>query len=1189
MGKISEMNPAGQLTGDELIEVVQDGNSRRATLSDVITSGKSAYDLAIASGDFTGTEAEWLASLHGASFYQDAVAHGFVGDFAAFVESMKGPQGHSGTVHILGTLDNVAELFALPTVDLNDGDAYFAEAQLWVWNLTEWVSSGSLLGARGITLLGTWPANRALPDVGSSAVGDAYMWNQDIWVLVPGFDGTTLPEGTPPPLPVWVSIGLEGPEGKSAFDLWINAGHAGTTIDFLNSLKGDSAYQIWLGQGNSGTEQDFLDTLQSVTPGPIGLTGPKSPPFVVMGTKASIGALPTPGNELEAWFVGSHLYVWVTSQTQYVDLGSVGGLSAYELAVSDGFGGNLQQWLDSLKSTVPGPTGPRGQNLTVKGTVTNQTSLGQIQGVQEQDGYVTADTGDLWIYVDAAWTNVGPFRGASVYQVWLDAGHSGDEATYLASLQGSNGTNGVNVIVKGSVATFTSLTTTPAEQDVYSVRDENTLYAYVGGGWIPLGTFKGADGADGNPGANGSSITIIKVLTDVDQAIPDAVANAGKAYVDLNKRIQLSVGGEWVDGGTVGATGDTGPQGHGVNLRGTVSGVTYLPRIDQGALDGDGYFIESSKLLYVMVDGQWNGPFDIIGPQGLQGIQGETGQDGKSINILGAYATLAELTTAHPTGNLGDGYLVGNNLAIWSTLDGGEWIDIGLVRGPQGIQGVIGPQGPQGKQGLKGDKGSSWITLPAGQDAPGQGFTGNIGDWAVSDTFKVYYKSATSGWVFWGDLVAGDVNSPLLSFGKAVRLGGQWVVLPVDEVPNMVDGKLYVRHLIPGNVDGEGEWIELQFPVSEAPEDGKQYVRKDGSWSEVVFPAPGIADAPNDAKAYGRKGLSWTAVLEDAPNDANYYVRHGGSWATAPAGLADAPNDANSYFRQGGAWSVYTPPTLAGLGGVALSALGVSVAQLVGGVVPANQLPSYVDDVLEFANSAAFPATGESGKIYVAIDTNAQWRWSGSAYVQMVSSPGTTDAVVEGSTNLYFTQARVRSTPLTGFSTAANSAVVAGDTVITAFGKVQAQLNSFVSGIADAPNDANYYARKGGAWATFTPGLGDAPNDGKQYVRKGLAWSSFDRYDLVVNAAVAGQLDLAAGNVFTVANSSATTISFKAGTVPGSTRTMTVVLVINGNATITWPTITWNGGAAPSLGASVTVVTLLWDGTRWIGTAGATA
>ena len=54
--------------------------------------------------------------------------------------------------------------------------------------------------------------------------------------------------------------------------------------------------------------------------------------------------------------------------------------------------------------------------------------------------------------------------------------------------------------------------------------------------------------------------------------------------------------------------------------------------------------------------------------------------------------------------------------------------------------------------------------------------------------------------------------------------------------------------------------------------------------------------------------------------------------------------------------------------------------------VPSSQLPSYVDDVVEYANLAAFPATGESGKIYVALDTLLTYRWSGSTYVEISAS-----------------------------------------------------------------------------------------------------------------------------------------------------------------------------------------------------------
>lgn len=56
--------------------------------------------------------------------------------------------------------------------------------------------------------------------------------------------------------------------------------------------------------------------------------------------------------------------------------------------------------------------------------------------------------------------------------------------------------------------------------------------------------------------------------------------------------------------------------------------------------------------------------------------------------------------------------------------------------------------------------------------------------------------------------------------------------------------------------------------------------------------------------------------------------------------------------------------------------------------VPSAYLPSYVDDVLEYATKAAFPVTGETGKIYVALDDNLTYRWSGSTYIEVSKSLG---------------------------------------------------------------------------------------------------------------------------------------------------------------------------------------------------------
>jgi hypothetical protein len=130
------------------------------------------------------------------------------------------------------------------------------------------------------------------------------------------------------------------------------------------------------------------------------------------------------------------------------------------------------------------------------------------------------------------------------------------------------------------------------------------------------------------------------------------------------------------------------------------------------------------------------------------------------------------------------------------------------------------------------------------------------------------------------------------------------------------------------------------------------------------------------------------------------------------------------------------------------SALGSTVAQLVAGTVPASQLPSFVDDVLEFATLAAFPDPGETGKIYIAINDGdspsnptRQYRWSGTAYVMIPSSPGSSDQVPEGATNLYHTAARVRAVVLAGLGALTDSAITATDSILQAFAKLQGQIN----------------------------------------------------------------------------------------------------------------------------------------------------
>lgn len=60
--------------------------------------------------------------------------------------------------------------------------------------------------------------------------------------------------------------------------------------------------------------------------------------------------------------------------------------------------------------------------------------------------------------------------------------------------------------------------------------------------------------------------------------------------------------------------------------------------------------------------------------------------------------------------------------------------------------------------------------------------------------------------------------------------------------------------------------------------------------------------------------------------------------------------------------------------------------QAIDGIIPAQYLPSYVDDVLEYSDKSKFPNPGDNGKIYVDTSTNLTYRWSGSDYVEISKS-----------------------------------------------------------------------------------------------------------------------------------------------------------------------------------------------------------
>lgn len=130
--------------------------------------------------------------------------------------------------------------------------------------------------------------------------------------------------------------------------------------------------------------------------------------------------------------------------------------------------------------------------------------------------------------------------------------------------------------------------------------------------------------------------------------------------------------------------------------------------------------------------------------------------------------------------------------------------------------------------------------------------------------------------------------------------------------------------------------------------------------NKIVVDASFIADSTNPVQSKIIK-----SALDDKSNTGHKHVK---------ADITDFPtsmpaSDVYSWAKQSSKPS-YT-----------ISEVGGSLpASRISGTISAANLPSYVDDVLEYASLSKFPTAGESGKIYTALDTNKIYRWSGSAY-----------------------------------------------------------------------------------------------------------------------------------------------------------------------------------------------------------------
>lgn len=777
----------------------------------------------------------------------DAGEKGDTGDVGpagpAGAQGARGEAGPKGPAGIgINVIDQLADESQLPpVVNMETGDTYVIGQNFWTVvlhdNIKEWKNVGNFAGPEGLSayevaegagfigtvdewlnslkgadgiglqILGSFSDPAFLPEEDNKP-GDCYIINDKMYVWTGDTDK-------------WQTVGQIGPEGKSAYQVWLANGNTGSQVDFLNSLIGP--------KGEKGDKGDKGDA---------GADGKNANAINILGKVENEAALPSGADAGDAYLIGTN--VWVSDgagnwenlgsfQGPKGDTGDTGpqgvkgdtgpqgpvGKDNYALAVEDGFQGSLTEYLASIKGAKgdTGAQGPRGlqgiqgekgevgAGLTILGSKANEGELPASPAVG--DAWLIGD--DLYVYNGTAWQNVGPVRGpkgdtgatgaAGAKGDKGDAGPKGDAGEQgPEGPKGDQGEQGTGLTPKGTVPTEANLPTENNEVgDFWTTVDEGKGFAWDGLQWVNTGMArgnpgpqgeqgpKGDKGDKGDPGNNGAGLTP-KASVANEAALPATGNTVGDFRVAEDTGVGYSWdGAAWINMGTTrgpkGDQGDIGPQGE----KGDAGPQGEKgDKGDQGLVGPEGPEGPQGEI----------GPKGDTGPTGPQGPQGDIGP---GVEILGKFDNSSELPA---TGTLGQGYLIQGDFWGWT---GSAYENLGRIQGPigdVGPQGDQGPQGPQGVKGDKGDQGSLWIVF---DHDPGPA-DGRVGDYFLnSSTLQFFRKTNATTWAPMGYMGGGNVY----------------------DAPK--DNKQYAR------IDGDWSLVE----VTEAPKDGGYYIRKDGAWVKL--------------------------------------------------------------------------------------------------------------------------------------------------------------------------------------------------------------------------------------------------------------------------------------------------------------------------------------------------------------------
>ena len=315
--------------------------------------------------------------LTGSSAYQLAVMQGFDGTVDDYLASLKGEPFRFN--------DFTAEQLEL--IRGPEGkDAYaVAKEDGFQGTRSQWLAS--LIGPKGDQ-----------GDKGNDGVNgkSAYQLAQDA-----GFQGS---------MTAWLAslVGEQGDKGLTAFEVALTDGYVGTRTEWLQSLIGDSAYEIAVQQGFQGSVEDWVVSLRGRTAYELAVAN---------------------------GFVGS--------ENQWLE--SLRGKSAYQLAVQTGYQGTEAQWLTQLR-------GKNAYSVAVDNGYTGSQEewLASLHGASAYTlAVANGFNGTLTQWIASLKGDQGE-QGISAYQVALNNGFIGSEKEWLDSVK-SDSLEGKNLVIKGNV------------------------------------------------------------------------------------------------------------------------------------------------------------------------------------------------------------------------------------------------------------------------------------------------------------------------------------------------------------------------------------------------------------------------------------------------------------------------------------------------------------------------------------------------------------------------------------------------------------------------------------------------------------------------------------------------------------------------------------------------------------------